>query len=119
MNTMISMSDLVSWRFYQKAVSIKQCIKQTSQRGTRTHALQAKSMHLFTCQHAAIQKNIVIQAFMSFRFRRLLRKAMKYWKKYIPLLREEKKREKRRNDLRKHVSSLLPDFQALHVHHSP
>jgi hypothetical protein len=39
---------------------------------------------------------------------------MKYWKKYIPLLREEEKREKRRNDLRKHVSSLLPDFQALH-----
>ncbi|XP_028405674.1 coiled-coil domain-containing protein 191-like isoform X2 [Dendronephthya gigantea] len=49
--------------------------------------------------------------------KRLLRKTMTYWKKYIPLLREDEKREKRRSDLRKHVLSLLPDFQT--SHHSP
>lgn len=49
--------------------------------------------------------------------RRMLRKTMTYWKKYIPLTREEEKREKRRSNLRKHVLSLLPDFQT--SHHSP
>ena len=85
-------------------------LNHTSPQCLKNNKEKSYLSHLISC---FILKNDFL-AFLSFRFRRLLRKAMKYWKKYIPLLREEEKREKRRNDLRKHVSSLLPDFQALH-----
>lgn len=44
---------------------------------------------------------------------RLKKKALIYWKKYIPMKRLEKEREVRRTEMRKRVSSWLPDFQNL------
>ena len=42
-----------------------------------------------------------------------MKKAMIYWKKYMPMKRLEKEREVRRTEMRKRVSSWLPDFQNL------
>jgi len=44
---------------------------------------------------------------------RLKKLAMIYWKKYIPMKRSEREKETRRAEMRKRVSSWLPDFQNL------
>lgn len=44
---------------------------------------------------------------------RIKKLALTYWKKYIPMKRGEKERETRREEMRKRVSSWLPDFQNL------
>lgn len=46
-----------------------------------------------------------------FSFRRLLLNTFKAWRQYPLLMRKEREREERRNQLRRRVAEILPDFQ--------
>jgi len=44
-------------------------------------------------------------------FRRLMVNAFKAWRQYPLLMKKEREREERRNQLRRRVAEILPDFQ--------
>lgn len=43
--------------------------------------------------------------------KRLMRNAFKAWRRYPLLMKKEREREERRNQLRRRVAEILPDFQ--------
>lgn len=44
-------------------------------------------------------------------FRRITLKAFKAWRQYPLLMKKEREREERRNQLRRRVAEILPNFQ--------
>lgn len=63
---------------------------------------------VISCTHLHI---VTLFLVFLFSFRRLKLNALKAWRQYLLLMKKEREREERRNQLRRRVAEILPDFQ--------
>lgn len=63
---------------------------------------------VISCTHLHI---VTLFLVFLFSFRRLKLNALKAWRQYLLLMKKEREREERRNQLRRRVAEILPNFQ--------